>query len=113
MPRWRQDKETGNLVPIDESAYSRDVSAGVFPGAQSFEAFRSTVDGSLIRNRKELEEHNKRNGVVLADEFSPSYYERKAKERADFFQGRVSRQEQLQRRQQIYEIMVRAERNGN
>ena len=29
-----------------------------------FQPFTSNVDGSLIRNRKDLEEHNKRNNVV-------------------------------------------------
>lgn len=31
--------------------------------ANKFDAFKSYVDGSIIRNGKELEEHNKRNGV--------------------------------------------------
>lgn len=36
-----------------------------------FEAFVSMVDGTLVRNQKELEEHNKRNGVVnLQDGYS-------------------------------------------
>jgi len=30
----------------------------------NFDAFRSSVDGSLIRTSRELAEHNKRNGVV-------------------------------------------------
>lgn len=30
----------------------------------SFEAFRSPVDGSIITNRRELAEHNRRNDVV-------------------------------------------------
>lgn len=29
-----------------------------------FEAFQSTVDGSIISNRRELDEHNRRNNVV-------------------------------------------------
>ena len=29
-----------------------------------FDPFKSNVDGSLIRNQKDLEEHNKRNNVV-------------------------------------------------
>jgi len=33
-----------------------------------FEAFRSKIDGSLVRNSRELEEHNKRNDVVLLGE---------------------------------------------
>jgi len=36
-----------------------------------FEAFRSNVDGTIIANHRDMEEHNKRNGVVcLADGYS-------------------------------------------
>ena len=36
-----------------------------------FDAFRSTVDGTVIRSQRELEEHNKRNRVVnLHDGFT-------------------------------------------
>ncbi len=40
----------------------RTAPTGVVTG--KFEAFRSMVDGSLIRNKRELAEHNRRNGVV-------------------------------------------------
>lgn len=40
----------------------RTAPTGVVMG--KFEAFRSTVDGTLIRNKRELAEHNRRNGVV-------------------------------------------------
>lgn len=33
-----------------------------------FEAFRSNLDGSLIRNQRELEDHNRRNNVRLLGE---------------------------------------------
>lgn len=33
-------------------------------GTKSFEPFKSTVDGSIIRSRRELEEHNRRNKVM-------------------------------------------------
>ena len=36
-----------------------------------FDAFKSTVDGSIIRTNRELQEHNRRNNVVsMADGFS-------------------------------------------
>lgn len=36
-----------------------------------FEAFRSSVDGSIIRNQRDMLEHNKRNNVVnIADGYS-------------------------------------------
>lgn len=33
-----------------------------------FEAYKSQVDGTIIRSHKDLEEHNKRNGVVLLND---------------------------------------------
>lgn len=33
-----------------------------------FEAFKSNVDGTIIRNARELEEHNRRNNVCLLGE---------------------------------------------
>lgn len=36
-----------------------------------FDPFRSTVDGTIIANHRDMEEHNKRNGVVcMADGYS-------------------------------------------
>lgn len=42
-----------------------------------FEPFKSTVDGTVIRNRKDLEEHNRRNNVVsVADGFTDDQVKR-------------------------------------
>jgi len=116
MPRWRQDSKTGELIRIDGEAQKQKVSGldsggGIFPGAKPFEAFVSPVDGSLIRNGRELEDHNRRNGVVSANEFSDDYYKRKADERARVLNAQHSREEQYRRRQEIYNAIVRAERN--
>jgi hypothetical protein len=107
MARWRQDRITGKLVPIDEAAVKRDAGHGIHG---IFEPFKSMVDGTIISTNKQLREHNKRNNVVNADEFTPEFYAEKAKERADFYQGKHSRQESLKRKQEIYENMIRAER---
>jgi len=113
MARWRQhfNEETGKseLIPIDEAAVRRD---GGFAIHGTFEPFKSMLDGTIISTNKQLREHNKRNNVVQADEFTPEFYERKAQERADFYQGKNSRAESLKRKQEIYETMMRAERNG-
>jgi len=74
------------------------------------EPFVSPVDGSVISDRKQLREHNSRNGVVSADEYSSDFLERKAKERADHAQGITSSAEKQERRQVIYENMIAAER---
>lgn len=108
MPRWRQDAKTGKMVPIDEAARKHD---GVYIHGD-IERFVSSVDGSIISDRNQLREHNKRNNVVDATEFTPEFYAGKAKERADFFEGNRTRQESLTRKQEIYEITMRHERNG-
>ena len=71
-----------------------------------------TVDGTVIHTARQLREHNIRNNVVNADEFSPEFRAKKAAERADFYEGRMSAKEKLARKQEIYEVMMRAERNG-
>lgn len=108
--RWRQDPVTHKLVPIDVAAATRDGGSAAVHGDIS--SFVSPVDGSVITDRKQLREHNSRNNVVNADEFSTEYYAGKAKERADFYAGKHTRQESLKRKQEIYETWVSAERNG-
>lgn len=107
MARWRQDSKTGKMIPIDEAAIKRDGGHSIHG---IFEPFKSMVDGTIISTNKQLREHNERNNVVNADEFGPEFYERKAQERADFYQGKHSRQESLKRKQEIYENMIKAER---
>ena len=41
--------------------------------AKSFEEFKSNVDGSIISDRKQLADHNKRNGVTNSADYSESY----------------------------------------
>ena len=94
------------MIPIDEAA--RRATAGYVHG--DIESFVSPVDGSVITDRKQLREHNKRNNVVNAGEFTPEFYERKAKERANFYQGKHAKKESLERKQEIYETIIRAER---
>ena len=114
MPRWKQvvNEQTGKseFVPIDAAARALEPQGAAIHGI--FEPFKSMVDGTVISTNKQLREHNTRNNVVNADEFSPEFYERKAQERADFYQGKHSRQESLKRKQEIYETMMRAERDG-
>jgi hypothetical protein len=110
--RWRQvyNEEKGKyeLVPVDAAAQRADGHS--IHG--DIETFRSPIDGTIISDRKQLREHNERHGVVQADEFSSTYYKEQAGKRADFFQGRKSTEEKFKIRQQIHEIIERAERNG-
>ena len=110
--RWVQkvnEDGTSRFVAADESARKAD---GHFIHANNMETFLSPVDGSLVRNKREYDEHNRKNNVVNAAEFTPEYYAKKAKERADFFEGRRSPAEVLKSKQAIYETITRAERNG-
>ena len=112
MPRWRQtiNPETGKSEFIEIGAVKRPSGGVAIHG--DITSFVSPVDGSVITDRKQLAEHNKRNNVVNADEFSPEFYAKKAKERADFYQGEHSKAESLKRKQEIYETWTRAERDG-
>jgi len=106
--RWRQDRHTGEFIPVDEAAAKADAKAGII--VRDIEPFVSPVDNTLIRNHRELEEHNRRNNVVSASEFSPEYLSAARKKRADFFAGKRSAKENLARKQELYETIVRAER---
>lgn len=113
MARWRQvfDKETqtSSFIPIDEAAARRDAGVSVHGDIQPF---RSPIDGTVISDRKQYREHCKKHNVVPAAEFSPEFYAKKAKERADAYEGRRSTAEAFARKQEIHELMMRAERNG-
>ncbi len=81
--RYRQNPETLELVEItDDSGPSARIHL-----IGDIESFRSPVDGSIITDRAQLREHNKRNNVVNSAEFSPEHYKLKAAERADHYQG--------------------------
>lgn len=111
--RWRQkinEDGTSEFIPIDASA--KKASGGHFIHGD-IESFVSPVDGSVISDRRQLDDHNKRNNVVNAGEFSPEFYAQKAKERADHHQGRSSKQETQARKEAIHEIIERQIRHGN
>jgi hypothetical protein len=107
--RWRQCGKTGEFIPIDESARREGVLGGIHG---DIESFVSPVDGSIISDRKQLREHNKRNNVVNSDEFGTQHWDEKRKERDRFYTGQHTRAESLVRKQEIYETIIRAEREG-
>ena len=109
--RWIQDAKTGKLIPIDGAAISRDAaSSGI--SVSNFDAFVSPVDGALIRNARELREHNRRNNVVNTAEFGTEFIERRTREREAAFQGKHSKEETFKRKQEIYDAITRAERQN-
>jgi len=108
--RWRQCRHTGQFIPVDEAARKQDESHGIIVRG-NFDAFVSVVDGTVIDSHRALEQHNKRNGVVNASEFSQEFLANKRKERERFYEGKHSRQETFKRKQEIHEIITQAERN--
>ncbi len=112
--RWRQDKDTGEFIPVDESAARKDMAEGRYEHIirGNFDNFKSPIDGSIISSQRDYDNHLKRHNVVNAAEFSPEYYARKAKERADFFEGNHDKKELHKRKQEIYETWTQAERDN-
>jgi len=105
--RWRQDKVTGKLIPIDQAARAQGRSPHILG---DIESFVSPVDGTVITDRAQLREHNKRNNVVNAGEFSQEFYDRKAKERARLYTGEQTTAEKQQRGEEINNIIDHLER---
>jgi hypothetical protein len=104
MSRWIQHPITNELVPRDEYVRPKEAQHSIW---NDLDAFVSPVDGSVISDRGQLEEHNKRNGVVSANNFGPEFQKRKAAERHEAEHGKVAVRE---RRQEMYEVMMRQER---
>ena len=64
---WVQCRKTGRLIPKDEycAGNVHDVAPAVFG---DMPAFQSPVDGTIVNGRADLRAHNRRNGVLLADD---------------------------------------------
>lgn len=110
MPLYRQDPETLELRLIENAS---SVRKGDIFVRGDIDPFVSPIDGSTIRNRKDYEEHCKKHNVVPAQEFSPEFMARKRKERERLYKGEHTAKETFARKQEIYEAIVRAERNDS
>jgi hypothetical protein len=110
--RWKQslNEETGKyeFIPVDQSAMARDSGAAIHGVIQSFV---SSVDGSVISDRKQLREHNIRNNVVNTAEFD-GHWDGQEKVRDRHYTGENTREESFKRKQSIYNIIQRAEDHG-
>ena len=108
--RWRQkinEDGTSEFVPLDSAARLRSTGASIHG---DITPFVSPVDGTVVSDRAQLREHNKRNNVVNTSEFDTNHWEKKAKERADFFEGRHTKVETFERKRELYETWIQAER---
>jgi hypothetical protein len=108
--RWRQCGKTGEFVPIDEGARLHGNRSASIHG--DITPFVSPVDGSVVSDRHQLREHNLRNNVVNSHEFGTQHWDEKRKERDRFYTGQHTRAESFARKQEIYNTMIRAEREG-
>jgi hypothetical protein len=102
---WNEETKKYEFIPVDDAARQQ---AGVGAAVHGdIVSFVSPVDGTVISDRKQLREHNKRNDVVNSQEFSQEHYDRKAKERSD--RGNT-RQEVFARKQAMYDEIIKQER---
>ncbi len=108
MAKWRQDS-SGKLIPIDEAASRRSSGVAIHG---DISPFVSPIDGTIISDRSGMREHCKRHDVVPSQEYSQEWYDKKATERARVLNGEHTPAETLVRKQEIYETMMRFERNG-
>jgi hypothetical protein len=79
VPGWIQCLETGKLIPRE--LYVRPNSNKSAMIEKPMDAFVSQVDGTEIRDRKQLADHNRRNGVTNSADYSSDYSERTTKAR--------------------------------
>ena len=69
----------GKAVPRETVA--KQQSTAYVP--KEFEPFKSTIDGSVVNDRAQLAQHNKRNGVTDARDYSGDYIQRRGQERVE------------------------------
>ena len=69
-------KDRADRVNIEENKHlaARSKSAYVM---KPLEEFKSNIDGSIISDRKQLADHNRRNGVTNSADYSESYMNNK------------------------------------
>jgi hypothetical protein len=98
--RWRQslNEETGKyeFIPVDDAARRHSGGSAIHGDIQSFV---SPVDGSVISDRKQLREHNKRNNVVNLAE-------------TEGVKPPQTKDDSFEKKRVLYEAITRAERSN-
>ncbi len=108
---WDENEEKYVLVPVDEYALRREQKSGTIVKGK-FDAFRSPIDGTLIRTQRQYDDHCKKHNVVPSAEFTPEWYAKKQKERAKVFEGAHNAKEQWRRKAEINELINHLERQN-
>lgn len=93
MPTWVQHPETGKLIPKDEYVRETDSASAI----HVVRDFVSPIDGSVIGDKKQLAEHNRRHGVTDIRDYGENYFEKKSVERTHTLHGsdHAARKERL------------------
>ena len=97
---------TSRFDPVDSS--DRGALSGAIHG--DIQTFVSPVDGTVISDRKQLREHNKRNNVVNYHEFDGQEQAKKQKERERLYTGERTNAEVRRDRMAINETIERLSR---
>ena len=105
---WNEELGKSEFIPVG-GGHAGDSGAAIHG---PIEPFVSPVDGSVISDRRQLREHNKRHGVVNLHEFGTDHWDNKRKERERFYTGKHTKEESLARKREIYEIINHHERQG-
>jgi len=67
--------------------------------------FVSPVDGTLIRSKQDLHDHNRRNNVEQTSDGHMQDWQSKAKERENFLGGRTGKEERVEAiRETLYKL---------
>ncbi len=95
---WRQIN--GKMVEITPQAS--------LPEELRFDGdFVSPVDGSIIRNKRELHEHNRRNNVVQTTDGHNEDWEQRKKERVGFYNSKAQKEERIEAvKESLYKLGV-------
>ena len=104
---WNKELQKSEFIPIDAAARNRETISAIHGDIQPFV---SPVDGTVISDRRQLREHNKRNNVVNTHEFDQGFLDRKQKERERLYTGEHTPAEKLARKRELYEVFARADR---
>jgi len=76
--KYVQDSKTGILHEVTQRNRAEPRAPYV---PKEFQPFQSQVDGSIVSDRKQLADHNRRNGVTNPSDYGSQWFERKGKER--------------------------------
>lgn len=106
--RYIQCLVTNKLIPADQ--YVRPSQSATIH--DDLQPFISPVDGSIIGSNSALREHNRRNNVIQHLEYGGDRNLDAEKRKDAHHQGKRSAAEIFERKQEIYNHIIRAEREN-